>query len=63
MWLQDLVVLRSLAGWVTWLVPSLTWLNLTAAVQEFAHLMTGQVSTKTNLIISYIVADPDLVVS
>ncbi len=43
---QDLVVLGRLARWVSWLVPSLTWLNLPAAVQEFADLMTGQVSIK-----------------
>ena len=41
---QDLVVLGRLAGWLSWLVPSLTWLNLTDAVQEFADLMNGQVS-------------------
>jgi hypothetical protein len=31
------VVLGRLARWVSWLVPSLTWLNLPAAVQEFAE--------------------------
>jgi hypothetical protein len=49
------LVLGRLAGWVSWLVPSLTWLNLPAAVQEFADLMTGQVSFK----LRNSVADPE----
>jgi len=40
---QDLAVMSSSSRFLTWLIPSLTWLNLEQSVAEFGQLMTGQV--------------------
>lgn len=39
----DLVVMYSASSFFTWIFPSLAWLNLQKAVEEFGLLMTGQI--------------------
>ncbi|XP_066999575.2 uncharacterized aarF domain-containing protein kinase 2 isoform X2 [Anabrus simplex] len=41
---RDLLILKTMADMVTWLIPSLRWLSLDDCVDDFSHLMKSQVN-------------------